>query len=82
MFWKLHGHITLRNVVIVTNMWEQVNPDVSNEREAKLKNFFKSILENAARRGRHENAALAAETNHRLTLCNRPDRSYPKGTSR
>jgi hypothetical protein len=71
MFQKLCGDSALRNVVIVTNMWEGVKPQVGEAREAQLMGndkFFKPALEKGARMARHKNTAPSAETIIRLIL--------------
>ena len=75
MFRKLCGERALQNVVIVTNMWEEVKGQVGERREAELKGkdiFFKSVLENGARMARHKNTTSSAQDILRLILDNRP----------
>jgi len=75
MFRKLCGDSTLRNVVIVTNMWEEVDPQVGDAREAELMKediFFKPVLEKGARMARHNNTLTSAEAIIRLVLDNHP----------
>jgi len=75
MFRKLCGDNTLQNVVIVTNMWGEVDPQVGNAREAELVEediFFKPVLEKGARIARHQNTASSAQTIIRLILDNHP----------
>jgi len=63
MFRQLCGESTLRNVVIVTNMWGEVSRDVGEAREAELVNqeiFFKPVLDKAALMMRHENTRDSA----------------------
>ena len=75
MFRKLCGDNVLKNVVIVTNMWGGVDPDVGNKREVELKtedDFFKPVLEKGAHMARHENTRLSAENIIRLILKNHP----------
>ncbi|KAF9788713.1 P-loop containing nucleoside triphosphate hydrolase protein [Thelephora terrestris] len=75
MFRKLCGDNALQNVVIVTNMWGQVDLEVGKEREAELKredDFFKPVLDKGGRMERHENTALSAERIVRLILGNNP----------
>ena len=71
MFRKLCGDRALRNVVIVTNMWGEVDVQVGEAREAELKGgnvLFKPALEEGARMARHENTVPSAERIIRLTL--------------
>lgn len=75
MFRKLCGESTLRNVVIVTNMWRGVDPQIGEEREAELKGrdiFFKPALENGAQMTRHGDTTNSAEGILRLILRNHP----------
>jgi len=75
MFRKLCGDSTLRNVVIVTNMWGDVDPHVGDAREAELMredNFFKPVLDKGARMARHSNTIASARDIIRLVLDNRP----------
>ena len=74
MFQKLCGDNALRNVVIVTNMWEGVSARICmNRREAVLMegdDFFKPVLDKGARMARHESTVLSAEKIIRLILGN------------
>jgi hypothetical protein len=73
MLRKLCGEVALKNVVFVTNMWGGVNHRVAVGREAKLKGddtFFRPMLNNGARRARHENTTSSAEMIIRLLLHN------------
>ena len=75
MFRKLCGDSTLQNVVIVTNRWGEVEPQVGEAREAELARediFFKPVLDKGARMARHDNTAPSAETIVRLILENHP----------
>lgn len=75
MFRKLCGDNALQNVVIVTNMWEQVDPRVGEAREAELAGeyiFFKPVLDKGARMARHDNTVSSAEKIIRLILENHP----------
>ncbi|KAF9490358.1 hypothetical protein BDN71DRAFT_1434733 [Pleurotus eryngii] len=65
MFRELCGDPTLRNVVIVTNMWGEVSLDVGQAREEELKNrdiFFKPVLGKGAQMKRHDNTFDSACT--------------------
>ena len=73
MFRKLCGDSALRNVVIVTNMWEEVSPRIGEAREAELMGkdiFFKPALKKGARMARHKNIAPSAEGIVRLVFDN------------
>ena len=75
MFQKLCGSNALQNVVIVTNMWGEVDPQVGNAREAELIGediFFKPVLAKGARMARHGNNVPSAEAIIRLVLDNHP----------
>ena len=75
MFQKLCGDSSLQNVVIVTNMWGDVDPGVGNAREAELMRediFFKPMLDNGAQVARHNNTIASAESIIRLVLDNHP----------
>ena len=75
MFRNLCGENALRNVVIVTNMWGDVDPEVGEAREAELMReeiFFKPVLEQGARMARNENTTLSAEAIIRLLVENQP----------
>jgi hypothetical protein len=75
MFRELCGDTALRNVVIVTNMWGEVDPQVGEAREAELMEeeiFFKPVLDKGARMARHENTVPSAERIIRLILNNNP----------
>ena len=55
MFRKLCGESTLKNVVIVTNMWGKVEQDVGESREQELAGiYFKPALDKQAQLVRHQ----------------------------
>jgi hypothetical protein len=63
MFRQLCGESTLRNVVIVTNMWGEVGREVGEAREAELGSddrFFKPVLDKGAHMLRHNNDKTSA----------------------
>ena len=61
MFRKLCGDSTLKNVVLVTNMWSEVTPEVGEDREKELSgNFFKPVLDLGAQLARHHNTLESA----------------------
>lgn len=75
MFRKLFGDKVLRNVVIVTNRWGEVDPRVGERREAELAGdhlFFKPVLAKGARIARHHGTVPSAEAIIRLILENPP----------
>ncbi|KAG5651904.1 hypothetical protein H0H81_006985 [Sphagnurus paluster] len=64
MFRELCGESTLKNVVIVTNMWGEVSKEVGEAREAELVRediFFKPVLEKGAQILRHGNTLASAQ---------------------
>jgi len=73
MFRKLCGDSTLRNVVLVTNMWGQVPQGVAEEREEELtSNFFKPVLDKGAQLVRHHNTPRSAHDIIRRIMKNQP----------
>ena len=76
MFRELCGDTTLKNVVLVTNMWGEASRDVGEAREKELiGNFFKPVLDKGAQIVRHYNTAQSAHDvilrimrNHPLVL--------------
>ncbi|EKM58620.1 uncharacterized protein PHACADRAFT_140673 [Phanerochaete carnosa HHB-10118-sp] len=66
LFRKLCGDATLKNVLIATNMWSDVNPTLAAQREREMAEkdiFFKSAIEKGARMVRHDNTVESA---HRI----------------
>lgn len=64
MFRKLCGDDTLKNVVIVTNMWGEVTPERGAARELELQTddmFFKPAMDKGAQMVRHMNTRTTAE---------------------
>lgn len=64
LFRKLCGDDTLKNVVIVTNMWGDVSPEVGESRERELATnelFFKPALDKGAHMVRHDNTPASAQ---------------------
>ncbi|KAJ7859152.1 hypothetical protein B0H14DRAFT_2747238 [Mycena olivaceomarginata] len=64
MFRQLCGESTLRNVVIVTNMWGEVGREVGEAREAELGSddrFFKPVLDKGGRMLRNNNGITSAQ---------------------
>ncbi|KAF9237658.1 P-loop containing nucleoside triphosphate hydrolase protein [Melanogaster broomeanus] len=63
IFRELCGDSTLRNVLIVTNMWSNVDPKIGEARERELVSndkFFKPVLEKGARILRHDGTQAGA----------------------
>ncbi|KAJ2930867.1 hypothetical protein H1R20_g6235, partial [Candolleomyces eurysporus] len=73
-FRKLCGEQTLRNVVLVTNMWGSVNPQVGAQREQELLTQddlgFKSALEKGAKMMRHDGSGQSVSDILRYILGN------------
>ena len=73
MFRELCGDTTLQNVVLVTNMWSEVTPEVGESRENELSGrFFKPVIDQGARMVRHHNTGQSAHDIIRLIMRNRP----------
>jgi hypothetical protein len=75
MFRKLCGNPSLKNVLIVTNMWDNVSEDVGEARETELANedmFFKPALDNHAQLLRHNNTLDSARSILRQVTGNHP----------
>ena len=73
MFRELCGDTTLQNVVLVTNMWCEVSPEVGESREDELSGrFFKPVIDKGAQMVRHHNTTQSAHDIIRLILKNRP----------
>lgn len=69
------GDRAMKNVVIVTNMWGGVEPEVGNAREAELMTddiFFKPALDKGTRMARNDNTVPSAEAVIRLLVNSRP----------
>ena len=73
MFRKLCGDETLKNVVLVTNMWSEVSPEVGKDREKQLSgDFFKPVLDLGARMVSHHDTVESAHGIIRGILKNHP----------
>jgi len=75
MFRELCGESTLKNVVVVTNMWSEVSQEVGEAREAELASrdiFFKPVLDKGAQLVRHENTQESAEAIMHYLISNHP----------
>ena len=73
MFRELCGDTTLKNVILVTNMWGEVSRDIGEAREDELTNdFFKPVLDKGAQMARHHNTAQSAHDIIRKIMKNRP----------
>ena len=63
MFRQLCGDEAMKNVILVTNMWGEVSPEVGEKREAELAAddiFFKPALDKEAKIRRHDNTYATA----------------------
>lgn len=73
MFRKLCGESTLKNVVLVTNMWGKVEEDVGEAREKELAEvYFKIALEKDAQLARHYHTTNSAHEIIRRIMKNEP----------
>lgn len=75
MFRELCGESTLKNVVVVTNMWSEVSREVGEAREAELASrdiFFKPVLDKGAQLVRHENTQESAQAIMHYLISNHP----------
>ena len=76
MFRKLCGDNSLKNVVIVTNMWSNEIAEIELEREAQLQNdprLFKPVLETGAKMLRHYNTEESAQSIIRHLIHSHPE---------
>ena len=73
MFRKLCGESTLKNVILVTNMWTRDSQDTDEAREKELSNrFFKPALDKGAQMARHHNTTQSAHAIVRKIVKNHP----------
>ena len=73
MFRELCGDSTLKNVVLVTNMWDEVSPEDGQYRENQLtSSFFKPVLNKGAQMVRHLNTTESAHNIIREIIRNHP----------
>ena len=75
MFRKLCGDETLRNVVIVTNMWGEVTLEKGAARELELRTddvLFKPVIDKGAVMVRHDNTLGSAQAIMRQLVDNKP----------
>ena len=73
MFRELCGEKTLKNVVLMTNMWGRVTPQQGAERERQLKDkHFKAAIDKGAQLHRHTNTPESARAILRTILKNQP----------
>ena len=73
MFRELCGEASLKNVLLVTNMWDEVSPDVGEARERELaSNFLKPALDKGAQMVRHHNTEQSTHEVIRRIMNNHP----------
>ena len=73
MFRELCGEKTLKNVVLVTNMWGSVTPQQGAARERQLKDkYFKAAIEKGAELRRYNNDLESGQTILREILGKEP----------
>ena len=61
MFWRLYGEPTFEKVILVTNMWGEVSPDVGEARENELiTDIFRPVLDKGVQLARHHNTVRSA----------------------
>ena len=73
MFRELCGERTLKNVVLMTNMWGRVTPQQGRDREQQLKdNYFQAAIAKGAQLCRHNNTPESARAILRKILQNKP----------
>jgi len=75
MFRDLCGETTLKNVVIVTNMWNKVSLEEGEARETQLattNQFFKPALDKQAQLLRHDNTLESTRIILRYLISNNP----------
>ena len=73
IFRELCGETSLKNVVLVTNMWEEVSRDVDEAREKELASaFLKPALDKGAQMIRHHNTERSAHDVIRRIVNNHP----------
>jgi len=73
MFRELCGEKTLKNVILMTNMWGRVTPQEGATREQQLGNkYFREAIEKGAQMRRHDNTLESAQAILRIILRNQP----------
>ncbi|OAX39966.1 hypothetical protein K503DRAFT_799234 [Rhizopogon vinicolor AM-OR11-026] len=75
IFRELCGESSLRNVLIVTNMWSEVKREIEEAREAELRSkdeFFKPVIEKGAQLLRHDGTLGSAHTILHYLIKNHP----------
>ena len=73
IFRELCGEASLKNVVLVTNMWSEVSVEVGEARERELSsNFLKPALDKGAQMARHHDTEQSAYEVIRRIMNNHP----------
>ena len=73
MFRELCGESSLKNVVLVTNMWDEVSPAVGETRERELASvFLKPALDKGAQMARHHGTEQSTHDVIRRIMSNHP----------
>jgi len=73
MFRELCGEKTLKNVILMTNMWGRVTPQQGADREQQLKDkYFRAAIEKGAQLCRHTHSPESARAILRKILKNKP----------
>lgn len=73
IFRELCGETSLKNVVLLTNMWDEVTRGVGEAREGELAStFLKPALDKGARIARHHNTEQSAHDAIRRIMDNHP----------
>ena len=73
MLCELCGDSTLKNVILVTNMWGEVSPDIGESHEQELvRALFKPALDKGAQLARHYNTTKSAHDIIRCVTKNQP----------
>jgi len=73
LFCNLCGDDALKNSVVVTNMWGEVDVKKGEKRETELRDkFFKPAIDREAHLVRHDNTAKTAHTILRHIIHKRP----------
>jgi len=73
LFRKICGDAAMQNVVIVTNMWAEVDAKIGASREDQLKNiYFKDAFSHGARMRRHDDDVDSARSILLDLLCETP----------
>ena len=73
MFRELCGEKTLKNVILVTNMWGRVTPEDGESREQQLRDkYFRAAIGKGAQLCRHTNTPKSAWAILRKILENKP----------